>query len=325
MKDRLEAIYVPLFIVMTMLLSGCKDDAALMQSQMAEPAKRSISSDESAEASPRMKPALAMPDAPGASVAKNAKAEIDKSNSQDGYIMVRFLDQTDQDLRITVKGPEGTPPPPYKLNVSGSYEVLPLTQGSGSYEVAVLESVTPGHYAMILSDTFDVQLTDEFAPFLRPNQYVNYRSDSEAVKCAAKLGKDGDTVLDTVFGIYHYVTENISYDTYLAQTVQKGYLPDVDTTLRTGKGICFDYSALMSAMLRSQGIPTKLVIGHAGGTYHAWIDVYSEEEGWIDKVIYFDGVSWVLMDPTFAASEGREKEIAQFIGDSENYLTERVY
>ncbi len=34
----------------------------------------------------------------------------------------------------------------------------------------------------------------------------------------------------------------------------------------------------MTAMLRSQGIPTKLEIGYSGEAYHAWIST------WIDGV-----------------------------------------
>ena len=34
----------------------------------------------------------------------------------------------------------------------------------------------------------------------------------------------------------------------------------------------------MTAMLRSQNIPCKLVVGCAGTTYHAWIDVYVEAQ-----------------------------------------------
>ena len=73
-------------------------------------------------------------------------------------------------------------------------------------------------------------------------------------------------------------------------------------TLSTGKGICFDYAALMTAMLRSQGIPTKLEIGYSGEVYHAWISTYIDEIGWVDNVIQFDGKSWSLIDPTLAAS-----------------------
>ncbi len=78
-------------------------------------------------------------------------------------------------------------------------------------------------------------------------------------------------------------------------------------------------------MLRSQDIPTKLVVGYSGNLYHAWISVYLEGQGWVDDVIYFDGTSWKLMDPTFASSSGQSKEIMQYIGDGSNYRAKYSY
>ena len=91
------------------------------------------------------------------------------------------------------------------------------------------------------------------------------------------------------------------------------------------KGICFDYAALMTAMLRSQDIPTKLVVGYTGNLYHAWINVYLEGQGWVDNIIYFDGNSWKLMDPTFASSSGQSQEIMQYIGNGSNYRAKYSY
>ena len=42
---------------------------------------------------------------------------------------------------------------------------------------------------------------------------------------------------------------------------------------------------LMAAMLRSQGIPTRLEIGYSKDAYHAWVSVYIEDIGWIDSII----------------------------------------
>ena len=55
--------------------------------------------------------------------------------------------------------------------------------------------------------------------------------------------------VDALQAIYDYVTENLTYDYDLADTVESGYLPDVDATLESKKGICFDYAALTAAML----------------------------------------------------------------------------
>lgn len=84
------------------------------------------------------------------------------------------------------------------------------------------------------------------------------------------------------------------------------------------KGICYDYAALMTAMLRSQGIPTRMEVGYvSGGVYHARISTYIAEVGWINGVIRFDGVNWTLMDPTFAASSYGAN--AQYTGEGVNY------
>lgn len=95
------------------------------------------------------------------------------------------------------------------------------------------------------------------------------------------------------------------------------------THWKTKKGICFDYAALMTAMLRSSGIPTRLDIGYATNIYHAWISTYLDEQGWVDNVIKFDGKNWTMMDPTFAAGGG--DGIQDFITDSSNYNIEYIH
>ena len=47
----------------------------------------------------------------------------------------------------------------------------------------------------------------------------------------------------------------VAYDYDKLEGLPSSYLPDVDETLTTGQGICFDYAALMAAMLPS---PTAL-------------------------------------------------------------------
>ena len=74
-------------------------------------------------------------------------------------------------------------------------------------------------------------------------------------------------------------------------------------------------------MLRSQNIPAKLEIGYAGEIYHAWISVYTDETGWIDRLIEFSQGGWTRMDPTFASGKDNDSEILDYINDNSNYQT----
>jgi transglutaminase-like putative cysteine protease len=81
----------------------------------------------------------------------------------------------------------------------------------------------------------------------------------------------------------------------------------------------------MTAMLRSQGVPCKLVVGYVGNAYHAWISVWSEKDGWINAAIYFDGSNWQRMDPTFASSGKQSASIMKYIGDGSHYTEKYIY
>jgi transglutaminase/protease-like cytokinesis protein 3 len=266
---------------------------------------------------------LLLPVASGTLVAKNTKAQIDYSNAKDGYVMVRYLPATTKRLKIQVKGP--TTAYTYNFTAGDAWTTLPLSDGNGNYQVAVFEQVVDSKYANVLSKTFSVQLVDEFAPFLRPNQYVDYANATNTIAKAKELTDGKTDRLEQMQAVYDFVVGTLTYDKAKAATVQSGYLPVLDKVLESKTGICFDYAALMTGMLRTKDIPCKLVVGYAGTAYHAWISVYTEETGWIDGVIYFDGTSWQRMDPTFASAAASSQSIMKYIGDGSNYTVKYLY
>jgi len=262
-------------------------------------------------------------EASGTQVKKNEYSIIDYSNISDGYIMVKYMESTVKKIKAQVTGPSGVV---YTYNVTPKkYEVFPLSDGNGTYKTTIYQNISQSSYSAVLSQSFTVKLIDEFAPFLVPNQYVNYKENSEVVKKAASITKGIAKPLVKVKKIYHYVVNNFTYDKKKAKVVKSGYLPDLDSVLKGKKGICFDYAAVMTAMLRSQEIPAKLVVGHSGNAYHAWINVYTDDRGWIDGIIYFDGKAWKLMDPTYASSGKSSKAILKYIGDGSNYKAKYLY
>lgn len=231
---------------------------------------------------------------------KNNKLTIDYSNANQGYIMVKYNgDNSKVKIQVT-KDTTYT----YDVLNKGNYETFPLSEGNGNYSVKVFENISGNQYAQAGSQNVSVTLENEFNPFLYPSQYVNFVEGSQSTILSNSL--KGESVMATVTNVYNYVVDNISYDNVKASNVQSGYVPNNDNTLASKNGICFDYASLMCAMLRVQDVPSKLIIGYQGSQYHAWISVYSNETGWIDNVISFDGVNWVLMDPTFASTGGRQ-------------------
>ena len=87
--------------------------------------------------------------------------------------------------------------------------------------------------------------------------------------------------------------------------------------MATRKGLCFDYASLTASMLRSQGIPTKLIFGYVSpdDVYHAWNMFYTEETGWVQVKFDVDPNDWNRIDLTFSAGGTSE----EFIGDGTNY------
>ena len=265
-----------------------------------------------------------MPVASEKVVHKNNKVTLDASNTADGYVMVAFTGSTTKPLVVIINGPNSSKYT-YKLSSNGSYEVFPLSDSNGNYTVTVCENVTGTKYAQLLSQSLTVTLSNEFAPFLRPNQYVNFSNAPATIAKAQELVANKNTDIKKITAVYTYVVDTMTYDKQKAQTVQSGYIPVLDTILAQQKGICFDYASLMTAMLRSQGIPCKLVIGYAGTVYHAWISVYTKEHGWVEQAVLFDGKTWKLMDPTFASSSKNDPEVLKYIGNGSNYSAKYLY
>lgn len=253
----------------------------------------------------------------------NEHVYIDVGQAKEGYLTITYLGESAKS-KLQITGPEGTTYT-HNLNIN-EVNVIPLSGGSGNYDLTLYEGVGANQYSVLYSGKESFIIENEFGPYLYPNMYVNFNKDTAAVKLAEELSTGSTCDLETVSNIYQYIITNIEYDYDEAENVEYNYLPNVDEVLTTKKGICFDYASLMAAMLRSQSIPTKLQIGYAQDAYHAWISVYTKDQGWIDGLVQFDGTEWTLMDPTFAASNaGDKKKLKKFIGTGENYVTKYSY
>ena len=244
---------------------------------------------------------LYLPEASGTLVFEGEGITIDASNASEGYIMVR---SEPGEYKLKLRVACGTSSYGYDLPSDGSYIAVPCQMGSGEYLVRVMEHVKDDLYAQLFAQEIEVTIPDPLRPFLYASQYVNFDASSAVVAESNRLAaglKADDAIVQK---LYRFVVGNTTYDYEKAATVEQGYLPSPDETLASGTGICFDYSALLAAMLRAQGIPTRLVVGVVmpEGITHAWNQAYI-------------GGQWVWMDATFDDLNHVETD----------YIQERVY
>jgi transglutaminase-like putative cysteine protease len=82
-----------------------------------------------------------------------------------------------------------------------------------------------------------------------------------------------------------------------------GAPPLVAFVAKTHAGYCQYFAGAMALMLRYLGIPARVAVGFAGGTYdskqHLWNVTDREAHAWVE--VWFKGYGWVPFDPTPAA------------------------
>lgn len=247
------------------------------------------------------------------------RVKLDLSAVNLGYVAVSA--RSDTRLKFQVIKDEITYT--YDLSSDGTPSIYPIQSGDGNYRFQVMENTVETRYAPIYTAEAEVVLADEYQPFLRPSDYVSYGKDSACVEKAAELAGNAQDALGVVTAVFEYICDTVTYDKEKARNIQSGYLPVPDETLESGEGICFDYASLAAAMLRSQGIPTKVIFGYVSpdDIYHAWNMFYTEETGWVSVEYKVEAGSWNRLDLTFSAGGAGNS----FVGDGTNYADVYVY
>lgn len=301
---------ISIFLVL-LVLSGCGEPA--------EPVKELTSVPEKNAAEPYVPPDIS----PAMFHREQAVGEddtlVDVSAVSEGYVAVSA--KSDSHLKFQVI--QGDSTYNYDLPNDGTETIFSLQSGDGLYRFRVMENVMDTKYAELFATEAEVALQDEFQPFIRTNQYANYQADSDCVIKAKELAAEATTPVEVAHNIFAYICDNVTYDQEKAINVESGYIPSPDQTMAEGKGICFDYASLAASMLRSQGIPTKIIFGYVapGDLYHAWNMFYTEETGWITVEYQVTGGEWNRIDCTFAAN-GADPTTT---GDGTSYTDVYVY
>lgn len=238
-------------------------------------------------------------------------ANIDKSQLNNGIVNISYKSENNKTTKVVIT--KGSDKYTYDLKSNGQF---PLQFGDGEYTVSILENAIDNKYKVIKNEKVNLKATNANAVFLQSTEIINWNENMNAIKIAKQLTKDSKTDKEKVTAIYDYITKNIKYDYKKASSVAVGYIPSIDATLKTLQGICYDYSVLLASMLRSVGIPTKMIMGYENSVegYHAWNEVYLKETN-----------EWVTIDTTYDAIKVQNNIATPMIKNSSEYRLEKQY
>ena len=127
-----------------------------------------------------------------------------------------------------------------------------------------------------------------------PLQYLQLPSGLERVsELAINITSDKKTPLDKATAIEQYLKRNYRYTLNPGKGIGKN--PVEDFLFFTKEGYCEQYANAMAVMLRTIGIPSRLVTGFLPGEWnkfgnyliirkrdaHSWVEAYMPDAGWV--------------------------------------------
>ncbi|HHY81745.1 MAG TPA: hypothetical protein GX505_03575 [Clostridiales bacterium] len=244
--------------------------------------------------------------------APSSEEVFDTSKVSSGTLGVRYLNTSGKRVKLMIE--KGETRYTYNLAGDGSLETFPLQSGDGEYTVSIMQNTEGNKYVYVLTKKINVKIGNSNSTYLGSIQMINWNKNMAAIKKAAELtsGVSGDE--EKVKKIYNYVVKNIRYDYDKLNNLPSTYIPVIDNTYNSKSGICYDFASLFAAMLRSVGIPAKLVMGYADGVngYHAWNEVY------------YDG-KWRVIDTSYD-SQMRENGFSySMVKSKSKYQAKKVY
>lgn len=231
--------------------------------------------------------------------AKNTKMDnsygtVDWSTAASGYITFTAKGQT----RVFVlQSPNGKQT--LCSAAKGDTIKIALVDGTGKYQYAIANHTNSGKsYRVQYKNSFTVQSIDaELAPYLVSTPYGDYENAPNATAKAEELWDSKKTQLENIEAIAEWVGD-LKYDKSLKQGAVDVYVAP-DSVIENGGGVCNEMSKLLSAMLRSQGVPAYVQTGHnAGGKNHGWVMAWVELSASVKDGVTSSKGAWVLIEAT---------------------------
>ncbi len=235
-------------------------------------------------------------------------------NNKNGTITYKYKNPDSKKTKVLVV--KGNTQYQYELKKGSNYVRIPLTEGNGTYKILLCKNIKGTQYAILAQNTVSLKLTPTRLAFKPTHIIINFKASNAVIKKARALTAKCKTKEAKIKALWQYMYKNFKYD-YAKQrglsSLKRQYIPDVNATYRTKKGICYDISSVFASMLRGIGIETKLVTGYSKivSGYHAWNKVYNSQTK-----------KWYIIDCTYDLCMYRGRKSVSMKKKVKDYNTE---
>jgi transglutaminase-like putative cysteine protease len=147
-------------------------------------------------------------------------------------------------------------------------------------------------------DASELRLTPNTVPGSLAHYLVLPPLDNRISKLAENISATAPNNYDKAVAIERYLRTHFGYTLDLSRTVPRD--PLAYFLFERKKGHCEYFASSMAVMLRSLGIPSRIVTGFRGGEFNDLTGQYvvraSNAHSWVEA--YFPSYGWVSFDPT---------------------------
>jgi len=188
--------------------------------------------------------------------------------------------------------------------LQGNYRLLSMDNGDAVFDLDPEHPVGRYEATSDISQPSPVELRAAAYDY-PPEILLNYLQlppvDSRVIALAKQITVSADNSYDKAAAVERYLRTNFGYTLQLPRTIPHD--PVANFLFERRQGHCEYFASAMAIMMRTLGVPSRVVNGFRTGEFNDLTSEYlvraSNAHSWVEA--YFPGYGWISFDPTPAA------------------------
>src|SRR5580658_3697493 len=196
---------------------------------------------------------------------------------------------------------------PWARNVSGNYRMLAADAGGAVYNFDVQRTISRYEADSDIATASPAELRTAGRNYPEPITATYLRLpplDPRVPRLAAQITNSATSDFDKAAALENYLRTRFGYTLELPRTAVKD--PIANFLFERKQGHCEYFASSMAVMLRTLGIPSRVVNGFRSDEFNDLTGNYvvraKDAHSWVEA--YFPGYGWQTFDPTAAGASG---------------------